>query len=63
MALVLTTTGSAFIAFTTKSDFFVYLFVFSAMGLAAYCYKLSQMRRYQSSSSTQGYRRDWIRAS
>jgi hypothetical protein len=33
------------------------------MGLAAYCYKLSQMKRYQASSSTQGYRRDWIRAS
>lgn len=63
MALALSTIGSAFIAFTTKSDFFVYLFVFSAMGLAGYCYKLSQMRRYQASSSTQGHRRDWIRAS
>ena len=60
MALVLSTTGSAFIAFTTKSDFFVYLFVFSAMGLAAYCYKLSQIRRFQ--SATQANRRDWIRA-
>lgn len=63
MAMVMSTFGSAFIAFTTKSDFFVYLFVFSAMGLAGYCYKLSQVRRYQSGSSTQGYRRDWIRAS
>ena len=63
MALAMSTLGSAFIAFTTKSDFFVYLFVFSAMGLAGYCYKLSQMRRYQMGSSTQAYRRDWIRAS
>ncbi len=63
MALSMSTAGSAFIAFTTKSDFFVYLFVFSAMGLGGYCYKLSQMRRYQSGSSTQGYQRDWIRAS
>ena len=63
MALAMTTSGSAFIAFTTKADFFVYVFVLSAMGLAGYCYKLSQMKRYQSGSSTQGYRRDWIRAS
>ncbi len=63
MGLAMSTVGSAFIAFTTKSDFFVYLFVISAMGLAGYCYKLSQMRRYQSGSSTQGVRRDWIRAS
>jgi predicted membrane-bound mannosyltransferase len=63
MGLAMATAGSAFIAFTTKADFFVYIFVFSAMGLAGYCYKLSQMRRYQSGSNTQGYRRDWIRAS
>ena len=60
MALAMSTTGSAFIAFTTKSDFFVYMFVLSAMGLAGYCYKLSQIRRFQ--SATQAYRRDWIRA-
>lgn len=59
MLLTTVTTGSAFIAFTTKSDFFVYVFVLSAMALAGYCYKLSQMRRYR---SPQPYRRDWIRA-
>lgn len=60
MSLATVTTGSAFIAFTTKSDFFVYVFVFSAMALAGYCYRLSQMRRY--SRAPQSYRRDWIRA-
>jgi hypothetical protein len=60
VTLALVTAGSAFIAFTTKSDFFIYLFVLSAMSLAGYCYKLSQMRRYE--QPTQGYRRDWIRA-
>jgi len=60
MSLATATTGSAFIAFTTKSDFFVYVFVFSAMALAGYCYRLSQMRRY--SRAPQSYRRDWIRA-
>ena len=60
MCLLLVTTGSAFIAFTTKSDFFVYVFVLAAMGLAGYCYKLSQMRRY--AQGPQSYRRDWIRA-
>lgn len=59
MLLSTVTTGSAFIAFTTKSDFFVYVFVLSAMALAGYCYKLSQMRRYR---GPQPYRRDWIRA-
>lgn len=63
MAFAMSTAGSAFIAFTTKSDFFVYVFVLSAMVLAGYCYKLSQMRRYQSGSNTQGHHRDWIRAS
>lgn len=60
MCLVLVTTGSAFIAFTTKSDFFVYVFVLAAMGLSGYCYRLSQMRRYAQGPQT--YRRDWIRA-
>lgn len=60
MSLATVTTGSAFIAFTTKSDLFVYVFVFSAMALAGYCYRLSQMRRY--SRAPQSYRRDWIRA-
>lgn len=60
MCLLMVTTGSAFIAFTTKSDFFVYVFVLAAMGLAGYCYKLSQMRRY--ARGPQNYRRDWIRA-
>lgn len=63
MGLSMSTAGSAFIAFTTKNDFFVYVFVLSAMGLGGFCYKLSQIRRYQSGSGTQGYRRDWIRAS
>jgi hypothetical protein len=52
--------GSAFIAFTTKSDLFIYVFVLSAISLAGYCYKLSQLRRYL--SSQQPYRRDWVRA-
>jgi hypothetical protein len=52
--------GSAFIAFTTKSDFFIYIFVLSAMSLTGYCYKLSQMRQY--SSSPRSNRRDWVRA-
>lgn len=60
VSLGLTTFGSAFIAFTTKSDFFIYVFVLSAMSLIGYCYKLSQMRRFQ--APTQSYRRDWIRA-
>lgn len=60
VTLTLSTAGSAFIAFTTKSDFFIYVFVLSAMALAGYCYKLSQMRRFD--QPTQGYRRDWIRA-
>lgn len=60
MTLSLVTVGSAFIAFTTKSDLFIYLFVLSAIALIGYCYKLSQLRRY---SAPQPYRRDWIRAS
>lgn len=60
MILAMITTGSAFIAFTTKSDLFVYVFVLSAMALSGYCYKLSQMRRY--TRGPQNYRRDWIRA-
>lgn len=60
LSLTLLTLGSAFIAFTTKSDFFIYVFVLSAMSLVGYCYKLAQIRRYQ--SVTQSYRRDWIRA-
>lgn len=60
LSLGLTTLGSAFIAFTTKSDLFIYVFVLSAMALIGYCYKLSQIRRFQ--STTQAYRRDWIRA-
>ena len=60
MCLATVTTGAAFIAFTTKSDFFVYVFVLSAMALSGYCYKLSQMRRY--ARPAQNYRRDWIRA-
>ena len=60
LTLTLVTLGSAFIAFTTKSDFFIYVFVLAAMALVGYCYKLSQIRRYQ--SVTQTYRRDWIRA-
>lgn len=60
MILVMVASGSAFIAFTTKSDLFVYVFVLSAMSLAGYCYKLSQMRRY--GRGPQAYRRDWIRA-
>ncbi|MGA1508908.1 MAG: hypothetical protein ACO37X_04355 [Ilumatobacteraceae bacterium] len=60
LTLTLMTLGSAFIAFTTKSDFFIYVFVLAAMALVGYCYKLSQIRRYQ--SVTQSYRRDWIRA-
>ena len=59
MSLTLVTVGSAFIAFTTKSDLFIYLFVLSAISLIGYCYKLSQIRRY---SAPQPYRRDWIRA-
>ncbi|MEY3341206.1 MAG: hypothetical protein RLZZ269_1117 [Actinomycetota bacterium] len=60
LTLTLVTLGSAFIAFTTKSDLFIYVFVLSAMSLVGYCYKLSQIRRFQ--SATQAYRRDWIRA-
>lgn len=60
MCLLLISTGSAFIAFTTKSDMFVYVFVLAAMSLASYCYKLSQMRRF--ARGPQNYRRDWIRA-
>lgn len=60
LSLTLSTLGSAFIAFTTKSDLFIYVFVLSAMALVGYCYKLAQIRRYQ--SVTQSYRRDWIRA-
>ena len=59
VSLVLTTAGSAFIAFTTKSDLFVYVFVLATISLVGYCYRLSQLRRYQ---APQGYRRDWIRA-
>lgn len=60
MCMVMVTTGSAFIAFTTKSDLFVYVFVLAAMSLVGYCYKLSQMRRF--ARGPQNYRRDWIRA-
>ena len=60
LTLTLMTLGSAFIAFTTKSDFFIYVFVLSAMALVGYCYKLSQIRRFRSVSAS--YRRDWIRA-
>jgi hypothetical protein len=60
VALALVTLGSAFIAFTTKSDLFIYVFVLTAISLAGYCYKLSQLRRYP--SSQQPYRRDWVRA-
>ncbi len=60
MSLALVSLGSAFIAFTTKSDFFIYVFVLSAISLAGYCYKLSQLRRYP--RSQQQYRRDWVRA-
>jgi len=59
VSLVLTTAGSAFIAFTTKSDLFVYVFVLATISLVGYCYRLSQLRRY---SAPQAYRRDWIRA-
>jgi sulfur-oxidizing protein SoxZ len=52
--------ANPFIAFTTKSDLFIYVFVLSAISLAGYCYKLSQLRRYP--SSQQPYRRDWVRA-
>lgn len=60
VSLSLITMGSAFIAFTTKSDLFIYVFVLAAISLAGYCYKLSQMRRYP--SAQQPYRRDWVRA-
>ena len=60
VTLALLSVGSAFIAFTTKSDLFIYVFVLSAISLAGYCYKLSQLRRYP--SSQQPYRRDWVRA-
>jgi hypothetical protein len=59
VSLALTTVGSAFIAFTTKSDLFVYVFVLATLSLIGYCYRLSQLRRY---SAPQAYRRDWIRA-
>lgn len=59
VTLSLVTAGSAFIAFTTKSDLFIYVFVLSAISLIGYCYMLSQIRRY---SAPQPYRRDWIRA-
>ncbi len=59
VSLVLTTLGSAFIAFTTKSDLFVYVFVLATIALVGYCYRLAQLRRYQ---APQAYRRDWIRA-
>ena len=60
VSLGLVTMGSAFIAFTTKSDFFIYTFVLSAMSLAGYCYKLSQMRQYPNSQRSN--RRGWVRA-
>lgn len=60
VSLGLVTMGSAFIAFTTKSDFFIYVFVLTAMSLAGYCYKLSQMRQYP--SAPRSNRRDWVRA-
>ncbi len=60
VSLGLVTMGSAFIAFTTKSDFFIYTFVVSAMSLAGYCYKLSQMRQHP--NSQRSHRRDWVRA-
>lgn len=60
VTLALVAVGSAFIAFTTKSDFFIYVFVLSAISLAGYCYKLSQLRRYP--NTQQPYRRDWVRA-
>jgi len=59
VTLALTTLGSAFIAFTTKSDLFVYIFVLATLSLIGYCYRLTQLRRYQ---APQAYRRDWIRA-
>lgn len=59
VSLALTMMGSAFIAFTTKSDFFVYVFVLATLSLIGYCYRLSQLRRF---SAPQSYHRDWIRA-
>jgi hypothetical protein len=43
--LVATTAITLFLAFDTKSDFMIYAFVFSAVSLSGYCYRLAQLRR------------------
>lgn len=57
--LVAVTAITAFCAFTTKSDWFVYAFVLSAISLVGYCYKLVQLRQQ---AEHRIYGHDWFRA-
>lgn len=57
--LVGATAVSAFCAFTTGSDWFVYIFVLSAISLVGYCYKLVQLRQQ---AEQRAYGHDWFRA-
>jgi hypothetical protein len=57
--LVAATAITAFCAFTTQSDWFVYAFVLSAISLVGYCYKLVQLRQQ---AEHRAYGHDWFRA-
>jgi hypothetical protein len=57
--LVVATAGSLFLAFTTKSDWMIYLFVLAAVSLTGYCYKLVQLRRAEELQHHGSY---WSRA-
>jgi hypothetical protein len=58
-ALFVATAGSLFLAFSTKSDWMIYLFVLAAVSLTGYCYKLVQIRRTEELSQHGSY---WSRA-
>jgi hypothetical protein len=49
--LTVFTAATLFLAFNTRSDVMIYAFVFSAISLSGYCYKLAQMRRNEDGRS------------
>jgi hypothetical protein len=58
--LVMATGLTLFLAATTKSSAMVYAFAFAFVSLCGYCYKLAQLRQYESDRS--GYDAHWSHA-
>ncbi len=59
LMLVAVTAATAFLAATTRNSMMVYAFVFAAVSLAGFCYKLVQIRRQ---GDMKAYGESWFRA-